>query len=136
MSTAGPGGVVTLKSSHPSTPRPGETPGFLVLPTAMAQLSKDSTDTTYQGQVLLIAVVKALHLFFERIHNFSVPCHVGGQDQCDHPLNGKRTQCHHIPGPQRVLLTQCSELLCDHHSHVCSVCPCTMSTAADHRLTG
>lgn len=40
--------------------------------------------------MLLTAVVKILHFFFERIHDFCMPGHVGGQDQRDHPLSRER----------------------------------------------
>lgn len=53
--------------------------------------------------MLLTAVVKILHFFFERIHDFCMPGHVGGQDQRDHPLSGERGTHQQRPGPPAAM---------------------------------
>lgn len=53
--------------------------------------------------MLLTAVVKILHFFFERIHDFCMPGHVGGQDQRDHPLSGERGTRQQRPGPPAAM---------------------------------
>lgn len=90
----------TLQTGSPATTHKVRRPGFRSALEDGAPRQPPESTGPHQREMLLVAVVEVLHLFFERVHDLRVPRHVRGQDQRDHALGGGAERYSHGPSPQ------------------------------------